>query len=501
MRHRIALILLGILSLSLYAGLTAISKKFNWGEGYLDRPIPAYLAVYFFLFIAYAGAVVLALKHLNDRASLLIILAFGLLFRAAIFPSQQIQEDDVYRYLWDGKVFAHGINPYEYAPKQVSDFKAAKIRDPEKFDQTYDERNARELELLYRLKWENPTALVFMERVNHPNVPTIYPPLAQYVFRFVHWVRPDSIPAMRVMFLLLDLSALAFIILTLEALGKNRNLCLIYFWSPLLIKETFNSTHLDIIGISLLCVSLYFYVREHFSAALVFLALSVLGKLYPVVLLPLYIKKMTMRSGNVKTLALNLALFTAIICVFYLPFLSIGIKMFMGLGTFATRWESNDSLFALLLYFFNSVPGLKSIPFLSGNLAIFLCRGTVALILLAALLYLLNEREQGESAMTGLRRVFIMLGLVFILSPVQNPWYLGWIVPLLCFFPRKSWILLSGLAGLYYLDFYFEYQNISQYKVWIPWFEYPLFYFFLTVESGWLKRLNVKTPGNGAGTA
>lgn len=489
MRYRIALILLGTFSFVLYIVLTGISKEFNWGEGYLDRPIPTYLALYFALFIAYAGAAILVLKRLDDRASFWIILAFGLLFRAAIFPAQQIQEDDVYRYLWDGKVFAHGINPYEYAPKLVGTYKSLKIRDPEEFNRRYDERNSRELERLYRLKWENPTALSFLERVNHPDIPTIYPPLAQYVFRAAHWMRPDSILTLRGAFLLFDLIALTFIVLALTALGKNKNLCLIYFWSPLIIKETFNSTHLDIIGISFLCASLYFYVRARFSAAIFFLALSVLGKLYPIILLPLYLKGMTERSESPKlrSIALNMLLFIAVVGVLYLPFLNIGMKAFAGLGAYAARWENNDSLFAILLYLFSSV--LKLTPFL--HLATFLCKATVAVILLAALYYLLNNREQDKSklALNDVNQVFTMLGLVFLLSPVQNPWYLEWIVPFLCFFPRRSWILLTGLVGLYYLSFYFDYQDIKQYKPWLPWFEYLPFYFFLATEMSLTAKL------------
>lgn len=497
-RYRVTLILLGIISFGLYFWIMAVSKEFNWGEGYINRPIPTYLALYFSLFVLYTVAIILVLKRLDDRTSLWIILAFGLLFRAALFSSHPIQEDDVYRYLWDGKVFAHGINPYEYPPKLVSTYKFLKIRDPEEFDRHYDERNLKELDLLYSLKWENPTALSFLERVNHSDVPTIYPPLAEYVFRAVHWIRPDSILTMRMAFLLFDLTALAFILLTLDTLGKNKNFSIIYFWSPLLIKETFNSTHLDIIGISLLCVSLYFYVRAYFSAAIFSLALSVLAKLYPVILLPIYLKEMmTFSEGSswkekLKPAVTNSLLFAGVITVFYLRFLDIGIKAFAGLGAYAAHWENNDSLFAILLYFFSSIPGFKTTTFLSGNLATFLCKVTVAIVLLVAILYLFADKRWGTmdpTRLEGMNRIFIIMALMFLFSPVQNPWYLGWLVPFLCFFPRKSWILLTGLMGLYYLSFYFDYQDIRQYKRWIPWFEYSFFYFMLAMELGWLGRM------------
>ena len=88
-----------------------------------------------------------------------------------------------------------------------------------------------ELVILNDLKWENDTALQFMQRINHPNVPTIYPPLAQYVFRLSQQINQDSLLTLRGLFMAFDLMAMAFIILTLKALHMNQNFSLIYFWS------------------------------------------------------------------------------------------------------------------------------------------------------------------------------------------------------------------------------------------------------------------------------
>ena len=130
-----------------------------------------------------------------------------------------------------------------------------------------------------------------MERINHPDVPTIYPPLAQYVFRLSQQIKSDNLFTLRVIFLMFDLLGMTFIVLTLRALNLNQNFSLVYFWSPLIIKETYNSTHLDIIGISCLCVSIYFLIRKHMMGSIFFLALSVLGKFYSLVLLPFYLQK------------------------------------------------------------------------------------------------------------------------------------------------------------------------------------------------------------------
>jgi hypothetical protein len=495
MRPRILLILLGILSTVLYLAMWQISYQFNWGEGYSDRPLLIYLAIYFSLFVSYAGAVWIIWKRTGDDSRLLwTLIVLGLLFRAAIMPAQQIQEDDVYRYMWDGKVFAHGVNPYKFAPDEVTRLKESLIQNPEEFEQTYDTQSQAELSQLYDLKWESPESLVYQERINHPEVATIYPPLAQMVFHFAHHIQPDSIITLRLLFLAFDLVALMFIILTLEALGMNRLWAMVYFWCPLVIKETFNSTHLDIIGIAMLCGTLFFVVKKRFFSANAFLALSVVGKLYPAILLPLILKQQwgtadSKINNRWLRCGLSVLLFGGIVALFYLPFIEIGAQNFSGLQAYATRWQQNDSIFALLVGFFGwFVESNGPVPF-SYDLPSLLAKIAVACVLGAALLYLLFWRKEPENPepRAVLEPLFIIMALVFLLSPVQNPWYLCWVVPFLCIFPWRSGILLTGLVGLYYLDFYFDYQDINQYASWIPWFEYIPFYLALGWETQRLK--------------
>ncbi|MCZ6512806.1 MAG: hypothetical protein O6857_02655 [Nitrospinae bacterium] len=493
MRPRILLILLGILSLVLYLAVWHISYEFNWGQGYRDRPILLYLAIYFSLFACYAGAVWVIWKRTGDDTRLFwTLVALGLLFRAALLPAQQIQEDDVYRYLWDGKVFAHEVNPYKFSPMEVTRLKEFLIQDPEGFERRYDPQSIDELSRLYDLKWESPESLVYQERINHPQVATLYPPLAQCVFRLAHHIQPDSILTLRLLFLMFDLMALMFIVWTLEALGMSRLWAMVYFWCPLVIKETFNSTHLDIIGIAMLCGTLFFVVKQRFFAANAFLALSVVGKLYPAILLPLLIQQQW-RAGKARTknsllkCSLSVLIFGGIVAVFYLPFIEIGWQNFSGLQEFATRWQQNDSLFALLVGFFGwFVESAGPVPF-SYDLPSLLAKITVACLLGAVMLVLLFWRKEAEhpEPRAVLEPFFIIMALVFLLSPVQNPWYLCWLVPFLCIFPWRAGILLTGLVGLYYLDFYFDYQDLQHYSAWISWFEYLPFYLAL----GWEFKL------------
>jgi len=486
--HRLkVLIITGLISALLYFGIWRLSLQFNWGEGYADRPILSYLALYFALFGLYAFATRFVLKSEFNWTAFWTIIVFGLLFRAAIFPAQQIQEDDVYRYLWDGKVFAHGINPYRYAPDEVSLLKEKMIRDQERLHKTYSRDEIAELNRLYDLKWSDDRSLVFMERINHPTVPTIYPPMAQYVFRAAYHIKPNSILTLRALFFGFDIMALVFIVLTLRALGMNLMWCIVYYWCPLVIKETFNSTHLDIIGIGLLMGSVYFLVKARFYLAHIFLALGVLGKLYPVILLPLFLKqrwKAEREEGESPWSACTMAfwLFAAVIVIGYLPFIDIGQKMFEGLLTYTAWWQNNDSLFAIILWFYRSVIGLEPgapVGF-SSDLPSLVAKITVALILFSVLAFLFFRRGD-EDDRAVLKNLFIMMALVFLFSPVQNPWYLCWVVPFLCIFPSRAWIMLTGLVGFYYLDFYFDYQDLQGYRPWIEWVEYTPFYLLL----GW----------------
>jgi alpha-1,6-mannosyltransferase len=478
----------GLVSTALYLGIWQLSLQFNWGKGYADRPILSYLAVYILLFALYAFFCNRIRQKGADSKLFWTILVLGLLFRGAIFPSQQIQEDDVYRYLWDGKVFSRGINPFKFAPSEISYATEFRIRHPIGFRTEYDEESRGQLDFLDKLRWENQTALLYFERINHPDVPTIYPPLAQFTFRGVAHIRPDNIYALRLAFLSFDLLALFFIVKTLRALGKNPNLCAIYFLCPLVIKETFNSTHLDIIGIAFLCAAVYFFVKKHSLSSGIFLGLSFLGKLYPIILAPIFFKRFLVdqETGEYahwgRACAVAIA-FLATAILGYLPFLDIGWKTFSGLNTFTATWQNNDSLFAMILWFWRDLVALSpdTVLFNKYPLSEFFAKANVALILLGVLGYLFFSKRV-ESSEEGVKHLFIMMGLVFLLSPVQNPWYLCWTVPFLCFFPWRSWIFLTGLMGMYYLDFYFDYQDIGQYSAWIPLFEYTPFYVYFAYE-------------------
>ena len=180
----------------------------------------------------------------------------------------------------------------------------------------------------------------------------------------------------------------------------------------------------------------------------------------------------------------SIGLFLAVVVLGYLPFIGIGLQMFDGLKAFTLYWQSNDSIFAILVFVFKTVfAKFTNETVFSNSLPVFLSKLTVALVLIGVLLRLMYKGGSLlEQPIEFIRGIFWIMALVFLLSPVQNPWYLSWVVPFLCIFPERSWITLTGLVGLYYLDFYFDYQELEKFSLWIPWVEYLPFYFLLSLE-------------------
>ena len=113
------LTILGVLSLILYAVIAWLSQSFSYGHGHQDRPILGFVGVYGLAFIVYVVAIWRVRRQAVESGSLTLVFIFAALFRLVLLFSEPIQEDDFYRYLWDGKVVASGLNPYRFTPREI----------------------------------------------------------------------------------------------------------------------------------------------------------------------------------------------------------------------------------------------------------------------------------------------------------------------------------------------------------------------------------------------
>jgi len=302
----------------------------------------------------------------------------------------QLFDDDIWRYLWDGHVAARGANPYASAPADPS------------ADPSMDELLA--IETGGQPDWET-----IRENINYPRIPTIYPPLAQMVFRASHWLAPGSVLAMKITVVVFDLLAYVFLILTLAELHESPAKSILYGWNPLVIKVFAGSGHIDAIVVAALAAVCYFLARRKRAAASVGLGLAIAAKVFPVILLPFLAR----RVGAWRTVLACAIAFAC--CVAYL---GAGTHLFDGLRVFSATWQFNAGPFRLLTWaigLFTSHPQLFA-------------RITCA-VLVAATLAILYRSDDADP-ISFARYAVLALGAVLIFGPVVMPWYAAWLLPL-----------------------------------------------------------------------
>src|SRR5215475_8612829 len=130
-------------------------------------------------------------------------------------------DDDVHRYVWDGRVQRLGYNPYLMVPA-----------DPSFADLHTDETRA----------------------LNNAEVPSPYPAGAQLFFRVVMTIH-ESASALKVAFVICDIAIVLVLLDLLRRNGQAEHWVLAYAWHPLLAVEVAGSGHVDIVGALLLLLS------------------------------------------------------------------------------------------------------------------------------------------------------------------------------------------------------------------------------------------------------
>lgn len=416
-----------------------------------NMPTAVFLFLFSIAFFVYFAVVIRIGKTPANIKSFFIVIIFSILFRLILLPSVAIHESDFYRYLWDGKSFKSGINPFKYAPAEVNSAKA--------------ETN-QEIKRLKELRDKNP---IYFERINHSGVPTIYPPLAQAVFTVSSIIKEDSIFVLKSIFVFFDILAVMLIGLLLTHFKMNPSLVLIYGWSPLVLKEIANSGHYDSMAIFLTLLSLYFIVKNKALAGTISLACASLLKFYPALLLPLYMRRIKLK---------HFAAFAIGIIGMYVPFLiwnHTGIqKVFAGLSIYSQKWAYNGSLFVIVQSVFEA-------SHLKAGSEFFLAKAITGLVFVILFLYWAFKRS--DEPLGLLKRTLFVLAALFLLNPVGEPWYFCWAIPFLCFFPYRSLLLLSWLLIFSYLSFAHDFGTMRVGGLEIPilnTIQYaPFFLFFI----------------------
>lgn len=433
-----------------------LSRGFLGTEGFFHdlpnarMPFGRFFMLYTISFAFYVLAVRRVGKLPASNRNVLTVLIGAVVFRLVLVPSVPVHENDMYRYIWDGKVFTAGINPYKYSPMRAS------IK-PAVPDQQED------FEKLRLLRDEDPAVY---RRISYKDVPTIYPPLSQVVFAVSTLLAPGSIYFMKFFFVLFDMAVVVLIYMILKNLKQNPLYVVVYAWSPLVLKEIANSGHCDALAICCVMAAMYFALRKQTVFSSVGLGLGVLSKFYPLILCPLFPRK--------KSYGASIACLSIIVAG-YLPFFVWGraspVSVFTGLGIFAKEWSVNgfvfESVYALISVF-------EDDPLIMSKI---LC----GIVFITIWIYIyFKKREFSEKA-------FWAVTALFLLSPVGAPWYFCWVIPFLCIYRKYSLILLSYLLIFSYFEFTHDFGTLRLGKFQIDnllLMQYVPFYSALLFEIG-----------------
>jgi hypothetical protein len=174
---------------------------------------------------------------------------------------------------------------------------------------------------------------------------------------------------------------------------------LAFAWNPLLAVEVAGSGHIDIVGALLLVVSAAALVRRWRATAAVALGLAIAVKFLPVVLLPLYWKRVRIRDA---------ALAAVVVGLLYLPFLDHGRVPIGSLSTYVQSFRFNDPIFATL--------ERVAAPQLVAGLA-------VLVGFLTAIWMRIKSAAWSSDAFAW------PMAASLLFAPVVYPWYLLWLLP------------------------------------------------------------------------
>jgi alpha-1,6-mannosyltransferase len=331
-----------------------------------------------------AGLLAIVATGLAERAppdrALWLILGLGILLRAYVLAFDPLLSSDIYRYVWDGRVQAAGINPYRYFP---ADEALAFLRDE--------------------------TIFPYINRADF--AVTIYPPVAQFFFLIVTRFG-ESVTTMRLALLGCEFITVTLIILLLRRMNRPVTRVVAYLWHPLPLWEIANSGHVDALMVALMLLGLWIAVTGHALRGAVLIAVSMLVK--PIAAPAL--------AGIWRPWDLKMPLVViAVVALCYLPYLSVGwgVLGFLTKGYLAEEGiiGGND---LWLLWLWRIVFGEYQ-----GDV--------IAYAALAALILLLKGLSVARSAprtvASSLADINMLLLLALLFLSPNYPWYFLVITP------------------------------------------------------------------------
>jgi hypothetical protein len=363
-----------------------------------------YLGLFLVAFVFYLIAVICLYNRSESNLRSHLILIF--------WGSEPTLSTDVWRYLWDGRLMAVGVNPYA------------------------EPVNSTALD-----RYDTP----LRARVDHDWMASPYPPAAQLVFAGTYSLAPESPTAMQLVFTGFDLAIGVVLVLFLQRLKIPSGRVVLYLWNPLIIVEFAHGAHVDSLMTLLVVLALYLFYTNRQTGSAISLALATLTKFIPVLLVPVFLRRWSGRG---------MLLYLTIISLGLLPFLGAGLGLvgeldgrgiFGAVRIYNANWRTNDGLFYWLA---RALGPLSQDPVALARVTILILLGLMGLWV-----FNVTGRKALESdPVHSIHQSALLVSAYILLSPVVFPWYLTLLLALLPLIQlQKKWpAILFSIGWLYF---------------------------------------------------
>ena len=343
-----------------------------WGDnGYMAVTIPAGILAIIAMGVA---------ERTSTRQALVLIFGVAVVLRIVLLFVEPLLSTDIYRYVWDGRVQAAGINPYRFVP---ADAALSALRD----------------EAIYPR----------IQRADY--AVTIYPPVAQVFFYLVTRLS-ETVTMMKLALLGCEAVTISIVYLLLQRLHRPVTHVVAYLWHPLPMWEIANSGHADALMVALMMLGLWLAIQARPLRGAAVIALAALAKPFALLALPPLWRPWDWKMPLVVI---------AVLVLCYAPYLSVGTGVF---GFLTTGYLQEESL----------ISGATVWPLAAWRTVFGAMRGdvaaywAVALLIVGAMSLLASHRapRTAETIIADINK--LLLAALFLISP-NYPWYFLAITP------------------------------------------------------------------------
>ena len=420
---------LAILFIGLVAGLGYYPAQSDFG-------IIAVLFIPLFLLYVYIS------QQANPKAQVLFWVGVGILVRFILLFAFPNLSDDIYRFIWDGRLIVAGVNPFEQLPG-------------------------------YYLTPENVVPGIdqaLYNELNSPDYFTIYPPVAQTVFAGAVSFAGDSLyvssVVMKVFLLACEIGAIMFILRILQQLSLPIKNVLWYALNPLIIIEVMGNLHFEGAMVFFFLMSFYFLLRSKLGIAAFAMGLSIASKLLPMMFLPSLLNRL-----GFKKLFIYGLLTGATVVLLFLPLVSeTFINNFANsLDLYFRKFEFNASIYYATREVGQYFLGWNPIQFV----------GPIFSLLSVAYIGIETLYRKNQSIENWLTTTLFIFTFYLCFALTIHPWYLSLPIVMCLFTPYRYPILWSGLIMMTYVNYSgAEYQE----NLWVVLIEYAAVFGFMIWE-------------------